>query len=100
MNIWYLEHPTFRYEQGVKGLAAAAGLVIVDPANAPEDRPGAADVVPAVTLRPEFRPPVAETAPAPADEAPAAPQPEAEGAPAKPKAPKKAVAATKSTEKE
>jgi hypothetical protein len=98
-NIWYLEHPTFRYEQGVKGLAIEAGLVIVDPANAPEDRPGAADVVPVVTLRPEFRPPVAETAPAPADEPPAAPEPEPEAAPAKPKAPKKA-AATKSTDKE
>jgi hypothetical protein len=54
-NIWYLEHPTFRYEEAVKGLAKEAGLVIVDPENAPADRPGAAEVVPAVTLRPEFR---------------------------------------------
>lgn len=97
-NIWYLEHPTYRYEQGVKGLAIEAGLVIVDPANAPEDRPGAADVVPVVTLRPEFRPaPAAEPEPAPVDDAPVEPEPEA--ASAKPKAPKKA-AATKTTDKE
>lgn len=54
LPIWYLPGPFFRYEQDVKAEAAKAGVRIID-ANVTDRRDGAAENVPKVTLKPEYR---------------------------------------------
>jgi hypothetical protein len=55
-NIWYLEHPTFRYVEDAKAIARKAGLLIVDSAVT-ESRESAALDVPLLTLKDEYQPP-------------------------------------------
>jgi hypothetical protein len=51
-KLWLVGHPTHQYNEDVKALARAAGLIVVDEAAASdEDRANAADDVPVLTRR-------------------------------------------------
>lgn len=52
-SIWYLAGPFYQYEENVKAVARAAGVRIID-ANVTDDREGAAENPPRVTLKPEY----------------------------------------------
>ena len=54
-SVWYLPLPAFLYVEDVKKLARDNGLRIVD-ANVTQDRSGACEDPPKVTLRPEYAP--------------------------------------------
>lgn len=63
--IWYVEFPTYRYNEDVKALAKEHGLRICDAAFDAGD--GATDV-PELTLKPEYQPDEPEQPEAPVSE--------------------------------
>lgn len=52
-KIWYVQHPTFVFNEDVKALARQQGLKVVD---AVYDAGDGADDVPKLTLRDEYKP--------------------------------------------
>jgi hypothetical protein len=54
-NIWYVDFPTYRYNEDVSALARQNGLTVID-AAATVSRDGATDKPPALTLKAEYKP--------------------------------------------
>lgn len=54
-NIWYVDFPTYRYNEDVPTLARQNGLTVID-AAATVSRDGATDKPPALTLKAEYKP--------------------------------------------
>lgn len=55
MAIWYVEFPTYRYNEDVPALARQSGLVVID-AAATVSRDDAAENPPKLTLKAEYKP--------------------------------------------